>query len=335
MRLTADQQVVSSSLTSVSIPLMKKAKYADIGIIVGRFHVDELHQAHCKLIDMAVKNHGRVAIVLGVAAFTGTKRNVFDFQTRQLMINAAYPNVVVIPIKDVRDDEEWSQLLDAKIREVFPSGTVMLYGGRDSFIKQYTGHFNTMRMEADSYVSGSRIREDISKRTQQSREFRQGFIAAVMGQRDNALPTVDIAPVIVNEGKAKVLLGKKPGYPLFRFIGGFVDSTDKSLEEAAKRELLEEAGANINVGDELTYVCSGQIDDWRLRADSKKIISTLFVVPFLWGAPEPGDDIEEVRWFKIADVKIDEEIVEEHRPFFRKFKAFMVNYAASVNTSKL
>ena len=122
---------------------MKKVKYADIGIIVGRFHVDELHQAHRKLIDMVVKNHGRVAIVLGVAPFTGTKRNPLDFQTRQLMINAAYPNVVVIPIMDVRTNEDWSKSLDARIREVFPKGSVLLYGGRDSFIRQYSGKFKT------------------------------------------------------------------------------------------------------------------------------------------------------------------------------------------------
>ena len=154
-----------------------------------------------------------------------------------------------------------------------------------------------------------------------------------MGQYDNAIPTVDIAPVNITE--RTVLLGKKPGYPLFRFIGGMVDSTDKSLEEAAKRELSEEAGCNLNVNPELTYICSGLIGDWRTRREPRQIMSTLFVTQYLWGAPEPGDDIEEVRWFKIADVKIDEEIVEEHRPFFRKFKAFMVNYAASVNTSKL
>jgi len=42
-------------------------KYSDVGIIVGRFQVHKLTEAHFKLIDTVLKRHKKVIIFLGVS----------------------------------------------------------------------------------------------------------------------------------------------------------------------------------------------------------------------------------------------------------------------------
>ena len=49
-------------------------KYS-IGVLVGRFQVHELHEAHHYVIDQVVENHKKVILFLGVPKVVGTKNN--------------------------------------------------------------------------------------------------------------------------------------------------------------------------------------------------------------------------------------------------------------------
>ena len=82
----------------------------------------------------------------------------------------------------------------------------------------------------------------------------------------------------------------------WRFIGGFVDiNKDETLEEAVKREVLEETNS-LGVGEPI-YIGSAKIDDWRYRNEQDGIMTSLFVIPYLFGAPKATDDIDELEWF--------------------------------------
>ena len=105
--------------------------------------------------------------------------------------------------------------------------------------------------------------------------------------------------------------------------------TDDSYEATALKELSEEApGLTVcEAASELTYVCSGKIDDWRHANERSKIFSTLFIATRMSGRATAADDIAEVKWFKIKDILKDgfaeKNIVTEHRPFFAKLVAHL------------
>ena len=277
----------------------------EIGVIVGRFQVPELHDGHVKLIQRVVDNHKRVAIFLGVTPVLVTKKNPLDFITRKEMILKVFPNITVLALPDKPNDSDWSVELDKRIREIFPIGEALLYGGRDSFSGAYSGIFKTTEIEQIANFSGTEMRKEVSLETKASPDFRAGVIFAAYNQYPKVFPTVDVAIIRGDE----VLLGRKSHQNVFRFIGGFVDPTDDNFEQAAQREAQEETG--VEVGN-LQYVGTARIDDWRYRHEVDKIITTLFTADYIAGNAMAQDDISEIKWFKINDLTM-EDFVVEHR----------------------
>jgi bifunctional NMN adenylyltransferase/nudix hydrolase len=291
---------------------MENADY-DIGIIVGRFQVDSLHSGHRQLMDSVVAAHKRVVIFLGVAPVLVTRNNPLDFVTRKEMIQQLYPSVSVLSVPDHSSDVIWSQELDRRIREACPVGSVLMYGGRDGFIKSYHGHFPCVELPSHpDAVNGTEIRKELSREVKASPDFRAGVIFAAFNQYPKVYPTVDVA---IKHG-SEFLLGRKHGQNKFRFIGGFSDPEDSCFEEAATREAKEETGLDVEV---IRYLGSSRIDDWRYRSERDKIM-TLF---FLAEASERGgvatDDIEEVRWFQPRELT-EESMVPEHIPLLQLLK---------------
>lgn len=293
----------------------------EIGVIMARFQVHTLHEGHIKLIDKVCSNHKKVIIFLGVPQVGGTKSNPLDFATRRAMIAERYPDAIILPHKDQRSDQKWSDNLDAEIRMPFGSKiTAVLYGSRDSFIPHYKGKFPTLELVTDVFYSGTEVRKQVSKEILNSSDFRAGIIHATYAQWAVTYPTVDV--VATNE-KGQILLGKKPNENLYRFIGGFVDRSDENWEHAAKREFMEETGG-CEIGD-LTYIASGQINDWRYNRTEHGIMTTLYLGKFVMGRIEPSDDIASLHWVDPFDVDIETEVMEEHRVLFTKLIKYLEN----------
>lgn len=292
----------------------------EIGVIVGRFQVHNLHEAHHELIQTVMQNHDKVIVFLGVSPAKSTRRNPLDYKSRELMIHASYPDLTIIPIYDVNNDEEWSKHLDTKIREIYAIGGVTLYGSRDGFIPHYTGEFTTVELDSRHNISGSEIRKSLSNKIVSSAEFRHGMIYATFDRYPISYTTVDAA--ILNE-EGEVLLGNKKSDPKehYRFIGGFVDiNKDESLERAVVREASEETGC-IAIGTP-TYIGSAKINDWRYKNEQDGIMTSLFKIPFVYGRPKPRDDIDELKWFKLDDVFDGSvKIVETHKVLVNLLKA--------------
>ena len=286
----------------------------EVGVIVGRFQVHDLHQAHCEIIDTVTARHKKVILFLGVAPTLGGFYNPLDFPSRKMMLQEKYPDIVILSLPDQREDEPWSKTLDSRIREVFKTGKVLLYGGRDSFIPHYRGIYNVTELETDIFVSGTEIRKRVSEEIKSSSLWRAGVIFQTYNRYPVSFQTVDI--VALNHDETKILMAKKPGENQYRFIGGFVDPSDPSLESAAAREFKEETGgADI---DNLKYIGSFRIDDWRYRRERDKIMTAFFIGTFTTGYLTPSDDISELRWIDRSTFMNKEfhstEIVNEHRP---------------------
>jgi len=273
----------------------KANKPADVGIIVGRFQVNELHEAHIDLINSVIQKHDRVLLFLGNSIIRNTTSNPLDYRARRAMIADKFPNVEVHYINDNPSDAAWSKSLDKQIGEqLLPLQSVTLYGSRDSFLKAYSGKFNVCELEATTFISGTEVRRRVCNNYPPTADYRAGMIAATAYRYPTAFQTVDIA--VVND-KGEILLARKPEEKKWRFIGGFSDPRSTSLEVDAKREVTEEASIEV---DDITYLGSTLIDDWRYRGEQDKIKTAFFVAKYIYGKPEGADDIAEVKWVPIG-----------------------------------
>lgn len=294
-----------------------------IGALVGRFQVHELHEAHKYLIDQVVKNHKKVILFLGVPKVVGTKKNPLDFDSRKRMIQHHYPDIVILALPDFGDDRRWSSELDKRIKEVYPIGDILLYGGRDSFIPYYKkggGQFDCEELnEYGTFVSGTEVRKMVSEEVKDSVDFRAGVIYQSYNQYPKVHPCVDVA-ITDND---KLLLAKRPYEDNWRFIGGFSNPTDTSYEHTARRKVSEDAGGNLSI-THLNYIGSVQVPDWRYQSEEDKIMSILYKTTKGWGRIEPSDDVSELKFFSIEELN-DDMIVDEHKILLEMFIEYMNN----------
>lgn len=303
---------------------------SDVGVIVGRFQVHKLHEAHRSLIRYVYESHPQTVIILGLSQARVSIRNPLDFEARKQMLLAEFPKLTVFYLHDQPSDAEWSRRLNILIADYLnPGQTVCLYGGRDSFLAHYQGDYPTMSLEPEAYASGTELRKSITKSVRGTEDFRAGVIWASANQHPRVFPCVDVAVI---DDKNRVLLVRKPNERGWRFPGGFAAPTDganpatrnRVWEAAAVRELREETG--IEPGH-MDYVGSFLIDDWRYRRETDKICSTFFVTRYVYGPVVPADDVSEARWFDRADGRI--QIVQEHLALWRALDAFLAPQGAT------
>lgn len=300
---------------------MKIPSEHSVGVIVGRFQVPALHAEHRGLINLVQEKHAKVILFIGCTPLKTTSNNPLDYQAREQMIKMDFPNLIILPIFDCQSNDEWSNKLDSAIRGVIgPGQKPLLYGGRDSFIKHYTGKFSTQELVPTTYLSGSEIRNGVGDTVINSSSFRAGVIWASQNQYPKTYACVDIA--IFNKDKSKLLMARKPGEKAYRFVGGFSDPSSMSFEDDAKRELLEETTIRA---ENINYVGSTKIDDWRYKGEKDKIITSVFYITIDEGSSVlPQDDICELRWFNIEDVTNN--LVPTHLPIKKLLSGIIHGY---------
>lgn len=287
-----------------------KLKDYEIGVIVGRFQIDALHEGHTALINEVCSRHKRCIIFVGVNPTLGTKKHPLDFPTRRAMIQSAFPNVVVAPIKDVKSDMIWAQKLDEKIEEIYSIGTPCLYGGRDSFVDHYTpyGKYDAYEFPTHDYRPATDVRAEIGKEIINNDSFRRGIIYASQNSYPRTHLTVDVAVTKTEGEKTFVLLGRKANEDKYRFPGGFVDQ-EECLESAVRREAGEELG--ISLEGSINYICSMPISDWRYKDSGDSVLTSFFHSEYTFGGAKAGDDLVDVEWFDVRKI-VKVEIFDSH-----------------------
>ncbi len=82
----------------------KVTKATDVAVIVGRFQVNELHEAHIDLITSVLNKHDRVLLFLGNSTIRNTLNNPLDYRARRTMIADKFPTVEIHYINDNPSD---------------------------------------------------------------------------------------------------------------------------------------------------------------------------------------------------------------------------------------
>lgn len=300
-----------------------------IGVIPARFQTSELHDGQKNLINFSLINNHKTIIVLGVHRTNGDKRNPLSAELRKKLILQNYPNVIVEFLRDEKDDVVWSTKLDNIINRYVNSNPknsveVCLYGSRDSFIPYYHGKYKTESpVNALDGLSATNLRKQIvedflTNKIKDLVSFAKGVIFSQLTRFDISYQAVDVA--VVDYYNNKILLGRKKEESKWRFFGGFVDVEDNSLEDAARRELLEESGSYEK--GELKYLGSIRVNDWRYKNSNDKIMTAFYTCGFVYGNPKAGDDIVELKWFDLKSFKYDQ-LVEEHHPLMDILKPYL------------
>jgi len=268
------------------------------GVIIARFQTPYLHEGHKYLLNEIRAKHNKVVVVLGVSPVKGSRRNPFDFYTREKLLKQFAPELMVLPLSDHPSDETWSKQLDTLLQNTFPQESFVLYGSRDCFIPYYSGRMPVVALPELGEHSSTAIRNENSDKVLVSEDFRMGINYAYQNTYSKVYPTVDIA--VLKENDIMVLLGKKPNAPQWRFPGGFADPEDDNYEAAARRELQEECG-DIEINN-MQYVGSAKIDDWRYRSEEDKIITLFFKTQWVFGNAQANDDLKELNWFPVNEL---------------------------------
>lgn len=298
----------------MNLAIIDDGKRFDVGVLVGRFQVPDLHEGHRQIIQIVRERHKHTLILIGVAPTLGTKENPLPYVLRMQMLQALFPDVIILPMLDTASDHEWSRQLDLLVRTTFPTGSVRLYGGRDSFIQRYHGAFPTFEYPCVTHPDGTAMRDETGHQYINDPLFRRGVIWASQNQYPKVWPTVDVA--MVNRAEGTVLMGKRPGKETWRFPGGFVDPTDLNLEDAAKREIYEETGLVCEGG--VRYLGSIRVNDWRYNTPDQRVTTAFFVTEYTWGDVKRNEEFAALEFIPL-DTLIDQ-IEESHQPLFELLK---------------
>lgn len=279
----------------------------NLGVIIARFQTPELTEAHQHLIERVAARSVRVVVMLGVTRAV-SKRDPLEFILRKWMVEdfwaEHYPDragdLFIIPDHTCPTDEQWARRIDEHVDALLvPRGTITVFGGPDGAGRAYqsAGGRHPVDVFDSDGTHATVVRANVMP--ERSASFRRGVIYGAERRATSVFPVIDV--VIwrrdhdVPAASPTILLGRKnDDGDRLRLVGGFVDSTDDTLEAAVLREAHEETGLVV---DNITYAGSQVVDDWRYRGAPETLLSAVFnaETPRI-NEPAAGDDLDDVRW---------------------------------------
>jgi len=291
--------------------------YTKLGVMIGRYQIDDLHAGHVACIDEVSRRHRRVLILIGDRDTPPTDVLPLPAFIRQQMLTEKFPGVTVIPIMDNESDEVWSKGVDAIVKMMAGPNGAVLYSGRDGFIPHYKGRYPTVELDMQvNELSATERRAWVAKNPPvNSADFRAGMIYQMQHLIPRTYEAVDTAMLrVTNTNDVEVLLVRKPLAERWRFPGGHVEGTELTMN-AARREMQEETGLVFESHPKL--IGEYLVDDWRVR-DTKKAFYRTFLYAgwYSWGTAKAADDVQDAKWFSVRGLthsKTCHIVVPEHQ----------------------
>jgi bifunctional NMN adenylyltransferase/nudix hydrolase len=288
-----------------------------IAVAIARFQVPDLTDGHKALLKKCYES-AHTLVLLGCSELDGkTAENPLLFLQRKAAVerainymNLTASNFTILPLFNAKSNEAWSKQVDDMIYGLWPDAEATIWAGRDSIVPAcYSGRASLEHFDAVITPSGTEVRSSIRPAT--DREFVRGQTFALQFQFPHAYQCVDIGVI---KGDS-VLLIQRGDTGSWCLPGGFVDPTDESLEQAARRELSEETKLSCEGTPE--YVTSALISDWRYRGRDR-IMSALFAIPYSFGEVFATKEAPNHVWFPLnGDMSF---ISSSHTPFVAALK---------------
>lgn len=112
-------------------------------------------------------------------------------------------------------------------------------------------------------------------------------------------PLLGVSACIFNRAKVLLVLGATPPKQgLWSLPGGLVE-VGETLQQAAKRELLEETGLGVDILEFAGWIEVIERDDTAIKYH---FVIAMFVGQFRHGEIKAGDDAKDARWFDLAQL---------------------------------
>lgn len=328
-------------------------------VLIGRFQ--PLHNAHLEIIKRCTALTDQLVIIAGSAKQPRTYKNPFTFDERRQMILAATAGlslrVYVEPnIDTIYNDQAWAvrvQGIVSKYR-VLGEKTAIIGHKKDdsSFYLDMFPQWDYINVEQIEPLGATDIRDlyfkwdfnsnfikyvvpettyDFLMQFRRSEEFAQiirerEFVSNYKKQYAS-LPYPPIFStadsVVIQSGHVLMIRRRaEPGKGLWALPGGYVNAnTDRSVEDAAIRELREETGIKVPAPVLRGSIKRSKVFDAIDRSPRGRIITHAFHIELPDGElpkVKGSDDADKARWVPIAEVR-SEECFEDHYEIIQHF----------------
>ena len=334
-------------------------KKYDLILYVGRFQ--PFHNAHVEIVRRASKLTDNVVIIVGSAKQPRTYKNPFTSEERKQLILAATVNAnvnvyVEENIDTIYNNQAWAmrvQNIVAKYRDY--GNRIAIMGHKKDDSSEYLNFFPQWGFEDVELIeplNATDVRDLYFKRDA-NMKFIQGVVPAstfeflnqfrdteayeqIIREREHIAQykkqyaSLPYAPVFVTTDvvvlqSAHVLMIKRkqmPGKGLWALPGGFLNAeTDRSVRDAAIRELKEETGIKVPVPVLIGNIKESRVFDAIGRSARGRTITHCFVIQLPDGElPKVRgmDDAEKAKWIPVAEVR-SEECFEDHYEIIQHF----------------
>jgi bifunctional NMN adenylyltransferase/nudix hydrolase len=135
------------------------------GITVMR--AQPFHKGHARLIDVMLHECEEVTVLIGSAQESGSQKNPFNFEQRELMIENCYDldNVFIIGIHDINNPKEWPHYVLERASCFCPDGKPdVYYGGTEYDVHWFRDILPNIRIIDRTspdfpHISGTMVRD--------------------------------------------------------------------------------------------------------------------------------------------------------------------------------
>jgi len=328
-------------------------------LLIGRFQ--PLHNAHLEIIKRCTALTDQLVVIAGSAHQPRTYKNPFTYFERERMIKAATAGlsmrVYVEPNVDtIYNDQAWAvrvQGIHSKYRILGTKDAIIGHKKDDSsFYLDMFPQWEYINVEQIEPLGATDIRDlyfktsfnsnfiknvvpettyDFLMNFRRTEEFQQivrerEFIATYKKQYESLPypPIFSTADAVVIQSGHVLMIKRRsePGKGLWALPGGFVNAnTDRSVEDAAIRELREETGIKVPAPVLRGSIKRSRVFDAIDRSARGRTITHAFHIELPDGElpkVKGSDDAEKARWVPIAEVR-SEECFEDHYEILQHF----------------
>jgi bifunctional NMN adenylyltransferase/nudix hydrolase len=321
-------------------------------VLIGRFQ--PFHTAHLEIVKRATALCEQLIIITGSAAQPRTYKNPFTSAERAGMIKSATRGlnmqIYIEPNVDtIYNDQAWAVRIQGIVSKYAVLGTKTGIIGHkkddSSFYLDMFPQWGYENVELIEFLSAVDIRDLYFKRDVNMKfikgvvpetvfefldEFRtrpeyeqiireREFVATYKKQYASLPypPIFSTADAVVIQSGHVLMIRRRaePGKGLWALPGGYVNAnTDKSVEDAAIRELREETQIKVPAPVLRGSIVRSKVFDAIDRSPRGRIITHAFHIQLPDGElpkVKGSDDAEKARWVPIAEVR-SEECFEDH-----------------------